>query len=60
VAVVHVVASYPCPISPPQTARVGIAHVERAQDVGSFVAEDFAAEMLHSWSFKTDKPGGST
>jgi hypothetical protein len=41
-AVVHVVASHPCPTSPPQTARVGIAHAERAKDVGSFVAEDFA------------------
>jgi hypothetical protein len=51
--------SHPCPTSPPQTARVGIAHAERAQDVGSFVAEDFATSMLHSWSFKTDKPGGS-
>jgi hypothetical protein len=28
--------------------------------VGSFVAEDFATSMFHSWSFKTDKPGGST
>jgi hypothetical protein len=38
---------------------LGIAHAERAQDVGSFVAEDFATSMLHSWSFKTDKPGES-
>jgi hypothetical protein len=42
VAVVYVVASHPCPTSPSQTARVGIAHAERAKDVGSFVAEDFA------------------
>jgi hypothetical protein len=60
VAVVHVVVSHPCPTSPPQTARVGIARAERAKDVGSFVAEDFATSMLHSWSFKTNKPGGST
>ena len=60
VTVVHVVASHPGPTSPPQTARVGIAHAERAKDVGSFVAEDFATSMLHSWSLKTDKPGGST
>ena len=42
VAVVHVVESHPCPTSPPQTARVGIAYAERAKDVGSLVAEDFA------------------
>jgi hypothetical protein len=42
VAVVHVVASHRYPTSPPQTARMSIAHAEPAQDVGSLVAENFA------------------
>ena len=41
-------------------AMVAVVTMADVDDGGSFVAEDVAPEMLHAWSFQTDKPGGST